>query len=114
MAAQRGDIWFADLNPIRGSEQAGIRPVVILQNGAIKRFTATGLSIPLTPNLRGAALPSCVQSAQREGGLSSDSVILCHQLPVLDKSRLQRRLGSVSPQTMAAVERCVLFTLGIS
>jgi mRNA interferase MazF len=100
------------LNPIRGSEQAGRRPVLIFQNDAITGFTTTVVAIPLTTNLRRAALPSCVQVAQGEGGLASDSVILCHQLRALDKSRLLHKIGTVSPQTVTAVETCVLFALG--
>jgi mRNA interferase MazF len=113
MTVQRGDVWLANLNPTRGSEQAGIRPVLVFQNDAINRFTTTVLAIPLTTNLRRAALPSCVRVAQGEGGLESESVLLCHQLRVLDKTRLQRRLGTIGPATMASVERCVLFTMGI-
>ena len=113
MMVERGDIWLADLNPTRGSEQAGTRPVLIFQNDAINRFTTTVLAIPLTTNLRRAALPSCVQIAKGEGGLASDSVALCHQLRALDKTRLHRKLGSVSQKTIAAVENCVLFTLDI-
>ncbi len=109
----RGEIWLADLNPIRGSEQAGIRPVLIFQNDTINRFRTTVITIPFTTNLRRAALPSCVRVAADEGGLSNDSVVLCHQLRVLDPTRLIRRLGSVSQQTMLEIERCVLFTLGI-
>jgi len=92
MTVQRGDVWLANLNPIRGSEQAGIRPVLVFQNDAISRFTTTVLAIPLTTNLRRAALPSCVRVAPGEGGLESESVLLCHQLRVLDKTRLQRKL----------------------
>jgi mRNA interferase MazF len=113
MTVQRGDIWLANLNPIRGSEQAGIRPVLVFQNDAINRFTTTVLAIPLTTNMRRAALPSCVRVAPGEGGLESESVLLCHQLRVLDKTRLQRKLGTVGPETIAAVERCALFTMGI-
>jgi mRNA interferase MazF len=113
MTVKRGEVWFADLNPIRGSEQAGIRPVLIIQNDTINPFTTTVVTIPFTTNLRRAALPSCVRVAVGEGGLTSDSVALCHQLRVLDTTRLIRRLGSVSRQTMLAVERCVLFTLGV-
>ena len=113
MTIKRGDVWLADLNPIRGSEQAGTRPVLIFQNDAINAFTTTALAIPLTTNLRRAALPSCVQVAKGEGGLASDSVALCHQLRVLDKSRLLHKIGTVGPQTITAVENCVLFTLGI-
>jgi mRNA interferase MazF len=110
---QRGEVWLANLNPTRGSEQAGIRPVLVFQNDAINRFTTMVLAIPLTTNLRRASLPSCVRVGQGEGGLESESVLLCHQLRALDKTRVQRQLGTVAPETMAAVERCVLFTRGI-
>jgi len=113
MTITRGEVWLANLNPTRGSEQAGMRPVLIFQNDAINRFTTTVLAIPFTTNFRRAALPSCVQVVQGEGGLESDSVALCHQLRALDKSRLQRKLGAVGHETMAAVERCVMFTMGI-
>ncbi len=113
MSVKRGDIWLAELNPSRGSEQAGMRPVIICQNELINPFTTTVLAIPLTTNLRRASLPSCLQISKGEGGLASDSVALCHQLRVLDKTRLQRRLGSLTPKTIAAIETCVLFTLGI-
>jgi mRNA interferase MazF len=113
MTIQRGEIWLADLNPIRGSEQAGIQPVLIFQNDTINCFTTTAVTIPFTTNLRRASLPSCVRLPAGEGGLTSDSVALCHQIRVLDSTRLIPRLGSVSGPTMLAVERCVLFTLGI-
>ena len=114
MIVKRGEIWMADLNPIRGSEQAGIRPGLVLQNDAINKVTTTVLSIPLTTNLRRAVLPSCVQLAAGEGGLPGDSVVLGHQLRVLDKSRLLRRLGSVSANSLAAIENVVLFALGMT
>jgi mRNA interferase MazF len=113
MTIKRGEVWLAELNPIRGSEQAGTRPVLILQNNSINRFTNTFLAIPLTTNLRRASLPTCVLLSEGEGGLVKDSVALCHQLRVLDKSRLMRRLGSVSELTLGALDRCVLFTIGI-
>jgi mRNA interferase MazF len=69
MKVSRGEIWLAELNPVRGSEQSGIRPVLILQTNAINRFTTTILAIPFTTNLRRASLPSCVQVASGEGGL---------------------------------------------
>jgi mRNA interferase MazF len=113
MIAKRGEIWLANLNPIRGSEQAGTRPVLIFHNDRINRFTSTFLSIPLTTNLQRASLPSCVTISQGEGGLTKDSVALCHQLRVLDGTRLLKRLGSISNQTLVAVESAVLFTTGI-
>ncbi|NCC36471.1 MAG: type II toxin-antitoxin system PemK/MazF family toxin [Chloroflexia bacterium] len=113
MTINRGEIWLADLNPIRGSEQAGVRPVLIFQHDALNRLTSTVITIPFTTNLRRAALPSCVRVAVDDGGLTSESVALCHQLRVLDTTRLIRRLGSIRQQTMLDIERCVLFTLGI-
>jgi mRNA interferase MazF len=114
MIVKRGEIWLADLNPTRGSEQAGTRPVLIFQNNLINKYTTTILAIPLTTNLRRASLPSCVQISKGGGGLASDSVALCHQLRVLDKTRLTRRLGTVSPKTISAIESCVKFTMGMS
>ena len=113
MTIKRGEIWLADLNPIRGSEQAGTRPVLILQNNSINRFTRTFLAVPFTSNLRRAALPTCVLINKGEGGLATDSVALCHQLRVLDKSRLKHQVGSISDEILAEIDRCVLFTTGI-
>lgn len=113
MIVKRGQVWLADLNPIRGSEQAGIRPVLIFQNDDLNIVTTTALAIPFTTNLRRASLPSCVLVVSGEGGLATDSVALCHQLRALDKTRLQRKLGSVSQTTIEVVERSVLYTLGI-
>lgn len=113
MIVNRGEIWLAELNPVRGSEQAGTRPVLIMQTNAVNRFTTTVLAIPFTTNLRRAALPSCIQLAAGEGGLSSDSVALCHQLRVLDKTRLTKMLGAVSDAVLVEIETCLLFTLGI-
>lgn len=112
MIVSRGEVWLADLNPVRGSEQAGIRPVLIFQTDSINPFTRTILTIPFTTNLRRALLPSCVQVSVNEGGLTSDSVALCHQLRVLDKTRLTKKLGKLSGAVIAEIEECVLFTLG--
>lgn len=114
MIVKRGEVWLADLNPTRGSEQAGTRPVIVFQNNLINKYTTTILAIPLTTNLRRASLPSCVQISKGEGGLTADSVALCHQLRVLDKTRLQKRLGSVTQKTVAAIESCVKFTTGMT
>ena len=113
MIVKRGEIWLADLNPVRGSEQAGVRPVLIFQNNTINRFTTTVLAIPFTTNLRRASLPSCVRISKDEGGLTNDSVALCHQLRALDKTRLQRKLGTVRQDTLSTIDNCVLSTMGI-
>lgn len=111
MTVLRGEVWLADLNPTRGSEQAGMRPVLILQNDAINRYTTTVLAAPFTTNIRRASLPSCLSVAKGEGGLLSESILLCHQLRVLDKTRLRHRLGGISATTLTAVENCLKFTL---
>jgi len=113
MKAKRGEVWYADLNPIRGSEQAGVRPVLVVQNDTINPFTTTILAIPFTTNLRRAALPSCVQVAEGEGGLIAESVLLCHQMRALDQTRLRDKLGEISEETMVSVETCLLFVVGI-
>jgi len=113
MTVKRGEVWLANLDPTRGSEQAGSRPVLVFQNDSINRFTSTYLTIPLTTNLRRASLPSCVFIPKGEGGLSSDSVALCHQLRVLDRTRLGRRLGELSDELMTEIEGCIAFTTGM-
>jgi mRNA interferase MazF len=109
---KRGEVWLADLNPTQGSEQAGIRPVIIFQNNLVSQFSTTTIAIPLTTNQRRATLPICLPIEQGNGGLSQDSVALCFQMRVLDKSRLIRLLGQLSPETIDQLEETVLLTLG--
>ena len=113
MTPARGEAWFANLDPTRGTEQAGFRPVIVFQTDEVSEFTNTLLCIPLTTNLRRASLPTCLLIRQGEAGLTSDSVALCHQLRALDKTRLQRRLGTLSPETLLALESRMIFTMGI-
>lgn len=112
MKVERGEIWLANLDPTKGSEQAGTRPIIIFQENTISKFTSTIITIPLTTNLRRAALPSCLLISIGQGGLNQDSVALCHQLRVLDKTRLIKRLGQLDINAIAGLERIVLFTLG--
>ena len=116
IVVSRGEIWFANLNPTRGSEQVGIRPVIVFQANVLNKFTTTVLAIPLTKNLRRVSLPVCVFISKGEGGLandSNDSVALCHQLRVLDKTRLQRKIGTLNQKTLSTIESRMLFTMGI-
>lgn len=109
---KRGEVWLANLNPTQGSEQAGIRPVIIFQNDIVSQFSTTTLAIPLTTNQRRASLPICMAIAQGDGGLVEDSVALCFQMRVLDKTRLIRKLGQLSAETITQLEAVVLITLG--
>lgn len=113
MKVTRGEIWLANLDPTRGSEQAGTRPILILQNDVLGQFTTTVIAIPLTSNLRRASLPSSVFIGSGEGRLAADSVAMCHQLRAIDKTRLRNCLGVVSDSTIHIVEETALFTLGI-
>lgn len=109
---KRGEVWLANLNPTQGSEQAGTRPVIIFQNDLVSQFSTTTIAIPLTTNLRRAALPICLLIQQGDGGLRQDSVALCFQLRVLDKTRLSKKLGQLSAETLTQLEEVVLLTLG--
>ncbi|MFM7887994.1 MAG: type II toxin-antitoxin system PemK/MazF family toxin [Pseudanabaena sp.] len=112
MKVERGEIWLANLDPTQGSEQAGTRPIIIFQENTVSKFTSTIITIPLTTNLRRAALPTCLLISNGQGGLNQDSVALCHQLRVLDKTRLIKRLGQLDFEAIARLESVVLFTLG--
>ncbi|ESA32346.1 family transcriptional regulator [Leptolyngbya sp. Heron Island J] len=109
---KRGEVWLANLDPTQGSEQAGIRPVIVFQNDIVSRFSTTTITIPLTTNKRRASLPICVMIERGDGGLTQDSVALCFQLRVLDKKRLLKRLGQLKPKTITELEEVVLVTLG--
>ena len=112
MSLNRGEIWLANLNPIQGSEQGGTRPVIIFQNNLISQFSTTIITIPLTTNLRRAKLPFSHLIVAGEGGLSKDSVALCHQLRVIDRLRLKNRLGQLTSKILTYLEAKVLLTLG--
>lgn len=109
---KRGQIWLADLNPTQGSEQAGIRPVIIFQNDLVSQFSTTTIAIPLSTNQRRAALPICLLIEQGNGGLSQDSVALCFQMRVLDKKRLSRLIGQLNSEIIDRLEEVILLTLG--
>jgi mRNA interferase MazF len=109
----RGDIYLADLNPSRGSEQAGVRPVILVQRQNLDRFTRTVVVIPVTTNLRRAQIPGTVLIAAGEGGLSQESVALCYQIVVIDRQRLQRQLGTLSAVYLQQLGEAIRYTLDL-
>jgi mRNA interferase MazF len=111
---KRGEVWLAALDPVRGSEQAGTRPVLIVQGDALNHYLRTALVVPLTSNLRWSRFPFCVLITQGEGGLRSDSVALCHQTRVLDSARLIERWGEVDAPTVARVEQALRVAMDIA
>lgn len=112
MTFNRGEVWLANLNPTQGSEQGGTRPVIVFQNNIISKFSTTIITIPLTTNLRRGKLPSSLLIASGQGGLEKDSVALCHQLRVIDVTRLKKKLGQLDSSVISDLETKVLLTLG--
>ncbi len=106
-----GDVYLADLNPSRGSEQAGIRPVVVVQRGTLDRFTQTVIVVPMTSSLRRSRIPGTLAIPINEGGLTQDSVALCYQIVVLDRQRLIRRLGNLSLPYLEQLNEALRYTL---
>lgn len=109
----RGEIYCADLSPVKGSEQGGVRPVLILQNNVGNRYSPTVIVAPITSQLSKASLPTHVGINSGEGGLDLDSVVLAEQIRTLDKCRLRRRVGALSGGRVEAVERALLIALGM-
>ncbi|MBD2604394.1 type II toxin-antitoxin system PemK/MazF family toxin [Scytonema hofmannii FACHB-248] len=107
----RGDVYLADLNPSRGSEQAGIRPVIIIQRNTLDRFTTTVVVVPLTSNLRRAKIPGTIVIPLGEGGFTQESVVLCYQIVVIDRQRLMRKLGTISPNYLLMLKEALKYTL---
>jgi mRNA interferase MazF len=110
---KRGDVYLANLEPTKGAEQAGCRPVLVFQHNLLNRVTRTVVVIPFTTNLHMARLPSCALVPAGEGGLRQDSVAICHQIRALDKSGLLTYWGTLPFARLVEVERVVTFTLGM-
>ena len=111
---KRGDIYFADLDPVIGSEQGGFRPVLIIQNDLGNRFSPTVIALPLTSKTGKAPLRTHVPLVPPQGGGSRPSLILCEQVRTLEKSRLGRYLGTLRPEKLLLVERALAAAVGQS
>ena len=101
---KRGDIYFADLDPVIGSEQGGTRPVLIIQNDLGNRFSPTVIILPLTSKMGKAPLRTHVPILPPQGGVRKPSIILCEQVRTLEKSRLKGYRGHLPPDKMQRVE----------
>jgi len=106
-----GEVYLADLNPTRGSEQAGIRPVITVQRDTLDRFTTTVVVVPVTSNLRRAKIPGKIILPAGEGGLTQDSVVLCYQVVALDRQRLIQKLGNISADYLSKLKVALQYTL---
>lgn len=112
MEIKRGDIFYADLSPVVGSEQGGVRPVLIIQNDVGNRYSPTVIAGAITSRLTKAKLPTHIEVPSGRFGLPRDSVILLEQLRTLDKRRLKAKLGALDGDTMTLVDRAILISLG--
>jgi len=110
----KGDVYYANLGTTIGSEQAGLRPILIFQNDTLFAHSSTVIIIPFTTTLRRAQIPGCVLVRQREGGLQQDSVALCYQIRAIDRSRLQSRIGSLADATINEIENALKITFDMS
>jgi len=110
---KRGNIFLVDLNPIVGTEQAGIRPALVVQ---IDRANATSphtIIVPFTTRIRETILPSHVKISVGVGGLTEDSILLCEQIRVIDKKRLVRRIGNIEEDYLRKVVVALKVILGL-
>ncbi|WP_031517916.1 type II toxin-antitoxin system PemK/MazF family toxin [Desulfofalx alkaliphila] len=113
MHMKRGDIFYADLSPVVGSEQGGTRPVLILQNDIGNQYSPTTIVAAITSQIAKAKLPTHVEISGAVSGLNKDSVVLLEQLRTIDKSRLQQRVSSLNDELMAEVARAIEISLGL-
>ena len=109
---KRGDIFYADLSPVVGSEQGGLRPVLIVQNDVGNKFSPTVIAAAITSQTNKAKLPTHIQ-LDDHCGLAKESVILLEQMRTLDKTRLKEKMGHISQNTMNQVNQAISVSLGL-
>ena len=110
---KRGDIYYADLSPVVGSEQGGMRPVLIVQNDTGNRHSPTVIAAAITSQTGKAKLPTHIELTAQNYGLTRDSVILLEQIRTIDKSRLRERMGKLDEATMTKVDNAIAVSFGL-
>nr|WP_090890103.1 type II toxin-antitoxin system PemK/MazF family toxin [Evansella caseinilytica] len=113
MIVKRGDVYFADLSPVVGSEQGGIRPVLIIQNDIGNRFSPTVIVAAITAQIQKAKLPTHVEINAKRYGFDRDSVILLEQVRTIDKQRLTDKITHLDDDMMARVNDALRISLGL-
>ena len=114
MNIKRGDIYYADLSPVVGSEQGGLRPVLIVQNDIGNRYSPTVIAAAITSKLGKAKLPTHIDIHADRVGLSRDSIVLLEQIRTLDKRRLREKMGHLDDAMMAEVNRAITVSFGLT
>lgn len=110
---KRGDIYYADLSPVVGSEQGGMRPVLIVQNDTGNKHSPTVIAAAITSQTGKAKLPTHIELNAQSVGLTRDSVILLEQIRTIDKSRLREKMGRLDDSTMNKVDSAIAVSFGL-
>ncbi len=110
---RRGEIYYADLSPVVGSEQGGMRPVLIVQNDVGNRYSPTVIAAAITSQQNKAKLPTHIEISAKSVGLSKNSVVLLEQIRTLDKRRLKERMGSLDTEMMHRVDDAIAVSFGL-
>ena len=113
MTIKRGDIYYADLSPVIGSEQGGIRPVLIVQNDVGNRFSPTVIAAAITSQTEKTRLPTHIRLSSVECGLQRDSIVLLEQIRTLDKRRLREKMGHLDDGMMREVDDAIAVSFGL-
>lgn len=113
MSVRRGDIYYADLSPVVGSEQGGLRPVLIIQNDVGNRYSPTVIAAAITSRMGKTRLPTHIDIYADKAGLAKDSVILLEQIRTLDKRRLKEKMGHLDDGMMAQVNTAIAVSFGL-
>lgn len=109
---KRGELYYADLSPVVGSEQGGIRPVLVVQNDVGNKHSPTIIAAAVTSQINKAKLPTHIEISADEFGLSKDSVVLLEQIRTIDKKRLKDKIGELDDDLMSKVNKALLVSLG--
>ena len=110
---KRGDIYYADLSPVVGSEQGGLRPVLIIQNDVGNKYSPTVIAAAITSRMGKARLPTHIDIHADGVGLSKDSVVLLEQIRTLDKRRLKEKMGHLEGGVMARINSAIAVSFGL-
>ena len=113
MLVKRGDIFYADLSPVIGSEQGGVRPVLIIQNDIGNRYSPTIICAAITSQINKARLPTHIEINSHRFMLVRDSVVLLEQVRTVDKKRLKEKICHLDERTMDRVDRALLVSFGL-
>lgn len=113
MQVKRGDIYYADLSPVVGSEQGGIRPVLIIQNDVGNRYSPTVICAAITSRMNKAKLPTHIEIDSRRCQIMKDSVILLEQIRTIDKQRLKDMIGHLDKERMRSVDEAIRVNLAL-